>query len=47
MCRQVDGLRFPHAQETPMIRITIETQTSQEVVLKVEGNISEHTVEVL
>jgi anti-anti-sigma factor len=30
-----------------MIRITVETQTPQEVVLKVEGNISEHTVEVL
>jgi anti-anti-sigma regulatory factor len=30
-----------------MIRITVETQTPQEVVLKVEGYISEHTVEVL
>ena len=30
-----------------MIRITVETQTPEEVVLKVEGYISENTVEVL
>ena len=30
-----------------MIRITVETQTPQEVLLKVEGNISAHTIDVL
>ena len=30
-----------------MIRITVATQTPREVVLKVEGYISEHTVDVL
>ena len=30
-----------------MIRITVQTQTPQEVVLKVEGSISASTVEVL